>query len=164
MPLRIGMRIALGAMLFVMIVALRHCHVFDRDVDRALAQWGSALAPSPRREPGAQARAATGNEALGPIAHDWMESELHVFTNGDKDRVRNLIQRLDEAGAAEVRVAHIMRNGMVQIAAELVVVLPADQAKRKAVFGEYEKFLRGTFGDFVAAPKDDGTDVLRIAL
>lgn len=165
LPLRIGLRIALGAMLFVMIAALRHSRLFDREVDRALAQWGSGTAAAPAEdEPAREHESATGNEALGPIAHDWVESELHVFTNGDKDRVRNLIQRLDQAGATEVHVAKIMRNGMVQIAAELVVLLPADQTKRKAVFGEYEKFLRGTFGDFVAAPKDDGTDVLRIAL
>jgi hypothetical protein len=165
MPLRIGVRIALGAMLFVVVAAVRHCHVFNRDVDRALSQWSSSSSAEPGGDEPASKRApATGNEALGPIARDWMESDLHVFTNGDKDRVRNLIQRLDEAGAAEVRVAKIMRNGMVQVAAELVVVLPGDAAKRKAVLGAYESFLRGTFGDLVAAPKDDGTDVLRIAL
>ena len=111
LPLRIGLRIALGAMLFVMIAAVRHCRVLDRDVDRAL----SARPNQPRAsgdEPARKHQPAGGDEALGPIAHDWMESDLHVFTNGDKDRVSNLIRRLDEAARSRCASQnHAQRHG-----------------------------------------------------
>jgi hypothetical protein len=164
LPLRIGARIALGAILFVAISALRHCQTFDRSIESALARWSSADGKH-AAQTGEHAQALlTGNEALGPLAHDWMASDLHVFTTADKDRVTNMILRFEQAGAVEVHVSRITKNGVVQVAAELAVVLPRDPTTRKAVFAVYEAFLRGTFGDMVAAPKDDGSDVLRVAL
>ena len=104
------------------------------------------------------------DDPLTPVALDWAQSDLHQFSNGDKERVRTLIGALDHAGAVQVRAGHILPNGQVLIAAELVVVLPRDPSERKAVFAEYERFLRAAFGDFVAPPKDDGTELLHIAL
>jgi hypothetical protein len=102
--------------------------------------------------------------SYGPVAAQWSESDLHQFTNGDKDRVRQLVRRFEDAGAVGVYVGHITQSGVVQVGGELVVQLPDAADKRGAVLAEYQRFLQGTFGDFVAAPTDPGGEVLRVAL
>jgi hypothetical protein len=136
----------------------RHFGWFERGV---LARLRGATSAA---DADAQAAAAVDADPLMPLALGWAQSDLHQFSNGDKARVRALIERFTRAGAREVRASHIAQSGQLQIAAELVVVLPRDQAARKAVFAEYEGFLRAAFGDFVAPPKDDGGELLRVAL
>ncbi|MDH5671804.1 MAG: hypothetical protein OEZ06_06615 [Myxococcales bacterium] len=99
-----------------------------------------------------------------PQAGPWLESDLHQVAGGDKDRVRGLVRSLKQAGAVEVYAGAIDRSPPLKILAEVVVELPGDSEERKAVFAIYENYLRGDFGDFVAAPQDDGRALLRIAL
>ena len=153
--MRAALWIAVAASLAtIAVVVVQHYGLGERD---ALAQLGA-------RAGVLDAIPAHGDDPLMPIALDWAQSDLHQFSNGDKARVRALIERFDRAGAREVHAAHITPSGQLSIAAELVVVLPRGPSERKAVFSEYERFLRSAFGDFVAPPEDDGTELLRIAL
>jgi hypothetical protein len=93
-----------------------------------------------------------------------MESDLHQFTNGDKDRVSGLVDQFNRAGARSVRIGHITRSGMVQIGGELIVELPDDPAPRKAVLQVYQTFLQSTFGGLASEPHDPGGQLLRVAL
>jgi hypothetical protein len=158
--LRVLLRVGIGVSLFLIFATLRHCRMFERDVDKALAHWEEPAASS---EPGAS-KSAHAADWAGPVATEWMATDLHQFSNGDKDKVQDLVRRFLRAGAIEVRVGHISHSGLVQIGAELLVQLPDDGAKRKAVLAEYERFLDSTFGGMAAPPKDPGGDTLRVAL
>ena len=99
----------------------------------------------------------------GPVASEWMRSDLHQFTNGDKDRVRGLVDRLKAAGATEVYVGAISDMGVTKVAGELLVLMPDDASRRAAVAAVHEAFMRSTFGGF--APKTDpNVSVLHVTL
>ncbi len=153
MLLRLALRLVLGGSLFLMLTSIRHCHVMPTDVEDALAAWNA---------PGSST--AAGAAALGPIALDWFASDLHQVTNGDKDRARSIAERLKAAGAVEVYVGSIMKVGAVQMAGELLVELPHDEAKRKAVLDEHALLLAATFGGIPVAPQVPDGSVLRVAL
>ncbi|MFI5306949.1 MAG: hypothetical protein ACHQ53_06345 [Polyangiales bacterium] len=160
--LRWMMRAGMGFAFFMILGMLRHCRTFDTEVDKALSSWGepSASESHTASEPAGPATL----DPKAPVASEWMESDLHQFSNGDKDRVRDLVRRFMRAGAVEVRVGHISRSGMVEIGSELIVLLPHDPGDRKAVLTEYDRFLQSTFGGLAATPKDTGASVLRVAL
>jgi hypothetical protein len=161
--LRWTLRVGLGVALFVIIGALRQCRALDSDVEKALARWESRPSLGAGEGTHVTPGAATSRDALGPIALDWMRSDMNQFTNGDKDRVRGLAQRFKEAGAVEVYVGTISDAGMIKVAGELLVVMPTDPTRRAAVVAVHEGFLRATFGAF--APRSDATvDVLRVTL
>lgn len=161
--LRLLVRVGIGVSLFVIVATVRHVRVFDRAVDQALASWNDPASGEPTTT--SQAPKPTLDlDNTGPDALSWMDSDLHQFTDGDKDRVRDLVRRFRASGARAVRVNRIMHSGAVQIAAELVVTMPEERAARNAVLGEYHHFLQGTFGEFAAAPQDPGGDLLRVAL
>jgi hypothetical protein len=154
------LRLGIGVVLLGMLAAARQFHVVDH-ARRALTRWTHS---STSTGIAAGAEDNSSASAYGPVAAAWLEPDLHQFTNGDKDRVRELVQRFEDAGAVGVYVGHITRSGVVQIGGELVVQLPDASDKRKAVLAEYQRFLQGTFGDFAAAPSDPGGEVLRVAL
>ncbi len=157
--LRWSLRLGMGIAFFIILTTVRHCRMFDREVQKALARW-----ETPPASGGSPSGVAAAADWAGPVASEWMESDLHQFTNGDKDRVQDLVRRLLRAGARQVRVGHIMRSGVVQIGGELIVELPEDSDKRKAVLAEYDRFQQGTFGGMAAPAKDPSGNVLRVAL
>lgn len=163
--LRWALRVGLGAALFVIVGALRQCRAVDDDVEEALAKW--EVRPSASPGAGDDALAAPGAEPshapLGPVALDWLRSDLNQVSNGDKDRVRGLAQRFTDAGALGVYVGTISDSGMIKIAGELLVVLPTDPTRRAAVLAVHDGFLRATFGGF-APPSDPKSNVLRVTL
>lgn len=149
--LRLGLRLMLGGSLFLLLTSVRHCHLMPTDVEDALAQWNAPASG-----------VASGVAALGPIALDWLESDLHQVTNGDKDRARGIAERLKAAGAVEVYVGQIMNAGSIQLAGELLVELPQDEAKRKAVLEEHAELMSGDFSGIAIAPQDAEGSVLRV--
>jgi len=162
LPLRWLLRLGIGFALFLLLGSVRHCRRFDREVDKELATWAE---PSARES--AEASTLGSSAALdprAPVASEWMESDLHQFSNGDKDRVRSLVNRFSRAGAVDVRVGHITRSGMVQIGSELIVLLPDDPEARKAVLAEYDKFLQSAFAGLAATHRDTGQKVLHVVL
>jgi len=161
--LRWLLRLGLGVSLFLVFSTVRHCRAVDRDIDRALAGWEAPSPDSAERPPeGAGANAEL--DAAAPIASEWVKSDLHQFGNGDKDRVTALVHRFIAAGAVQVRIGHIMRSGLVQIGNELLIELPSDADKRKAILAEYDRFMQSTFGSFAAKAKDPGGRMLRVTL
>jgi hypothetical protein len=149
--------------LFLILTTVRHCRVLDSDVQEALAAWGeqpAAEAAAPRPD----ARPADGPVTYGPRALPWLASDLHQVTSGDKDRARALVQRYKRAGASEVYMGNVMRSGMVQIAGELIIELPAGEAARKAVQAEHRRVRESVFGGFAPLGGDGDGPVLRMTL
>jgi hypothetical protein len=159
--LRLLLRISVVASLLMLAAAVRRCSAVDEVVHKALARFGHHRSSS---EPAVGFASPQQAGSYGPAAEAWLESDLHQFTNGDKERVSDLVHRFESAGALEVHVGHITRSGMLDIAGELIVELPDDADKRKALLAEYQRFLQGTFGDLVARPHDPEGPVLRVAL
>jgi hypothetical protein len=159
--LRFALRAGLGISLFVILTTVRHCRVFDSEVEDALAEWGEQpsqeLAGGPRG-------AAPPADGYGPPALDWMESELHQFSSGDKDRARSVARRYKKAGAVQVYVGSIVQSGPIHFAGELIVELPTDPVARKAVLAEHQRVLEASFGGFAPAASDPGGPVLRVTL
>jgi hypothetical protein len=159
--LRWLIRAGMGLSLFVIVTTVRHCRALETGVDDARARWGQPTEAAPGAPVGAS---ETANAALGPPARAWFASDLHIVGNGDKDRVVGLAQRLEQAGAAGVYVGAITSMGMVQVAGELVVQLPVDSDKRKAVLEVYDKFLAADFAGLDVAGNTPQSGVLRITL
>jgi hypothetical protein len=157
--LRIGLRLAAGLALFLMYAALRSA--FDGGVKEALAEWSAPAstvpAPAVAREP----RPVGG---YGPRALEWMESDLHQFTSGDKDAVGNKVRAYKAAGAIEVYVGTLMRSGPAELAGELIIELPSDPQGRKAVLAEHQRVLDASFGGFAPKVEDQDAAVLRVTL
>ena len=154
--LRWAVRVVIGLSLFVIVTTVRHIRALDSEVEKVLAGWGE------RRPPPEPVVVPKGDEnahpELGPPALEWMESDYHQFSNGDKDRVRGLVDKFVAAGAPEIHVGTITTVGMTQIAGELIVQLPADEVAHKAVLDVYEQYLQATFGGSApphAAPEGD---------
>jgi hypothetical protein len=162
MPLRIGLRIGIGVSLFVILATLRQCRAFDSDVERALAQWDHR-ASSEMAETGSNSREGGRPSNYGPVAGEWLESDLHQCSSGDKDRARSLVDRYKAAGAVEVYIGGIVRSGPIQIAGELIVELPSDPGQRKSVLAEHRRVLDAAFGGF-ANDSDPGGPVLRVTI
>jgi hypothetical protein len=87
---------------------------------------------------------------------------MHQVTSGDKDRARGIAERLKAAGAVEVYVGQIMKTGSMQLASELLVELPHDEAKRKAVLDEHAELMSGELSGINIAPQDAEGSVLRV--
>lgn len=148
--LRWAVRAVIGLSLFVIVTTVRHIRAFDEDVEKVLVSWGERKPPP---EPAAPAKADenenendNAHPELGPPAVAWMESDYHQFSNGDKDRVRGLCDKFIAAGASELHVGTISTVGMTQIAGELIVQLPADEAARKAALDVYDQYMQAAFG------------------
>jgi hypothetical protein len=153
--LRVGV---IGALL-MLLIGMRQLHVLERvedELTRLVDKSGVGASTG--------ATAAVPASIYGPDAVKWLEPELHQVIGGDKDRVRSLAQRFAHAGAVGVHVGRITQSSVLQIAGELVVELPDDADKRKAVLDEYQRFLQGTFAGVAVAPSDPGGDLLRVAL
>lgn len=159
--LRWLIRAGMGLSLFVIVTTARHCRAIETGVDDALARWGQPVEGAPGAAAGAR---QTVPGAIGPPALAWLASDLHIVSNGDKDRIVGLAQRLEHAGAAGVYVGAISSTGMVQIAGELIVQLPADPDRRKAVLEVHDKFLAAAFSGLQVAGNAPQGDVLRITL
>lgn len=159
--LRFALRAGLGLSLFVILTTVRHCRVFDSGIEDALAGWGE----QPGQELTGGARGAVpAAGGYGPPAFDWMESELHQFSSGDKDRARLVARRYKKAGAVQVYVGSIVQSGPIHFAGELIVELPTDPVARKAVLAEHQRVLEASFGGFAPAASDPGGPVLRVTL
>jgi hypothetical protein len=164
LALRIALRVGIGVSLFLIVLAVRHAPVFNRRVERAFVQFAEGAAQDSESARAGDDPSGAHANTTGPDAAAWMQSDLHQFTDGDKDRVSSLVDRFNRAGARAVRVGHIMRSGMVQIGGELIVELPDEPAPRKAVLQVYQTFLQSTFGGLASEPPDPGGQVLRVAL
>ena len=157
--LRWMIRVGLGLSLFVIVTTARHCHAIETGVDDALARW-----TGPGTSASEHASAPGVDTSLGPAALPWLEPDLHLVSNGDKDRVRGLAQRFTAAGALGVYVGTITKMGMTEVAGELIVQLPADPATRKAVLTVYDDFLASSFGGVAVAGAEPTGDLLRVTL
>jgi hypothetical protein len=151
------LRAGMGLSLFVIVTTARHCRALETGVDDALAGWGQRAEDT---------GSGTGEAASGdaPAALIWLASDLNTVSNGDEDRVRGLVQRLAQAGAVDVYIGKITQMGMAQIAHELVVDLPADPERRRAVIDVYDKYMSVTFGGIDVATAVPTGDKLRITL
>ena len=157
--LRWTLRAGMGLSLFVIATTVGHCRAIETGVDDALARWG------PRSGQGLAGDAAsTYASKLEPSAITWLASDTNTVSNGDEDRVRGLVQRLDAAGAEDVYIGNITTVGMAQIANELVVDLPSDAKKRRAVLEVYDQFMSATFGGVKVAGAAPTDNKLRITL
>jgi hypothetical protein len=159
--LRLLVRVGLGISLFVILTTVRQCSVVDSGIEDALAEWG--VQPSEPLAPGVQRESAPAG-GYGPPALQWMESELHQFSSGDKDRARSVARRYKKAGAVEVYVGSIMQSGPLHFAGELIVELPHDPGARSAVLAEHQRVLESSFGGFAPRASDPGGPVLRVTL
>jgi hypothetical protein len=134
--LTLGLRTGLGLAGFVLIVAVRQCDPLGTGVHELLADWDA-------REGGA---AALASVRYGPVATQWMESDLHQFMHPDKDRVRGLVTRYLAAGAVQVYVGDIRQDTVLKHAGALIVELPPRGPRRAGVFALH--------GDFFAVGAD----------
>ncbi len=159
--LRLLLRAGLGISLFVILTTVRQCRVIDSGIEDALAEWGEQ--PSEPPTPGVH-RGSPPAGGYGPPALQWMESELHQFSSGDKDRARSVARRYKKAGAVEVYVGSIMQSGALHFAGELIVELPRDPGARSAVLAEHQRVLESSFGGFAPRTSDPGGPVLRVTL
>lgn len=163
MALRLALRVGLGLSLFMIVTALRSA--LDSDVNEARAAWNDSPGSERTSETVfAPPRRPSSGVKHGPRALEWMSSNLHQFTNPDKDAVRSRVNAYLAAGAVDVYVGNIVRSGPVQIAGELIVELPGDPTQRKAVLAEHQRVISATFGGFAARLEDPGGAVLRVTL
>jgi hypothetical protein len=161
LALRIVLRIGLGVSLFVCVSALRHA--LDSDITRAIAAWGDAPLAERYAPPSAAIRNPRSRRAPGPPALEWMQSDLHYFTNPDKDAVRRRVEAYKAAGAIEVYIGNVMQSGPMHIADELLVELPDDEDQRSAIMAEYERSLHSSFGGFAPQRNKPVGSILRVA-
>ena len=159
--LRLLLRVGLGISLFVILTTARHCSVIDSGIEDAMAEWGEQ--PSEPLTTGVQ-RPPPVAGGYGPPALEWLESELHQFSSGDKDRARSVARRYKKAGAVEVYVGSIMQSGPLHFAGELIVELPRDPIARRAVLAEHQRVLESSFGGFAPRASDPGGPVLHVTL
>jgi hypothetical protein len=150
---RIALRIVLGAAMFATLMGLRHCDVTGGDVQKTIAAWDQADFGSDRREP----------------ALDWMVHGNHMFVDPDKDRIESLVRRLMGLGAVQVYATDFARTGPTWISRALLVEMPEDREKRRAVLLAIQKHEQGVSGEDESgvprtAPYDDGRRSVKISL
>jgi hypothetical protein len=159
--LRWSVRVVLGVSLFVIVGTLRQCRALNDDIEQALARW--EMRPSAHAGSSPRSSTTASPEALGPLASEWLRSDLHQVAGGDKDRVRGFVQRLEAAGAITIHVGTITDLGMTRIAGELLVVLPTEATRRAAVLEVHQSMLRATYGQFAPQSQPEG-ELLRVTL
>ncbi|MDD9936337.1 MAG: hypothetical protein OXT09_22185, partial [Myxococcales bacterium] len=168
--LRLLMRVVIGVALFLFVAMAREFG--SGEVDRQLAGWdrggayedaigeaepvddGEDVARDSEREPRRAARDSAPIDR-GPPALKWLESELHQVSSGDKDGVRALVKKLKRAGALEVYMGRVMRNGPLHLCGELIVELPDDRARRQSVLRAYAEY-RAAYGVLGGVAEPEG--------
>jgi phospholipase/lecithinase/hemolysin len=145
----------------VIVGTLRQCRALNDDIEQALARW--EMRPSAHAGSSPRSSTTASPEALGPLASEWLRSDLHQVAGGDKDRVRGFVQRLEAAGAITIHVGTITDLGMTRIAGELLVVLHTEATRRAAVLEVHQSMLRATYGQFAPQSQAEG-ELLRVTL
>jgi hypothetical protein len=139
--LRVGVQLGVAACVFFAGTALRAWSGRD-DVDEALAAWQAQPAGAAATE-AAQPPPAAGSAGKHEAVL-WAAAELHQFSNGDKDVVRALVERVTASGAV-VTVGGLMQSGPITVASELHIALPSDVAKRRTIYELLRAFRRDTW-------------------
>ena len=111
-----------------------------RDMQGQYAEWAGASDAEEARQWVAK-----------PAARFWNESDLNI---------RDLVEQLYGMGAARVTVIGIAREQDVELAAALLVELPADPAAREKLF-EHEEKMAELMGEFPV--RDTGQQYLHYA-
>lgn len=90
-------------------------------------------------------------------ARAWLagDPQVHVLWKGGRVEISQLVADLYQAGASEVSVADISKEMGVEIAALLVVKLPADPEPRKKVLAIHNAFWKKYLPDADLAELDE---------
>lgn len=101
------------------------------------------------RQEDTEAREMLANKETIAEARKWLteNDEKHVLWKGDRTAITGLVNDLYEAGAVQVYVVEISREGDVEIAANFVAELPGDAAKRLQVLATHNAFWKKYIDD-----------------